>query len=57
MELASAVLQVPRSTPGSVVECGCYVGGSTANLSLVCAATGRKLIIFDSFQGLPEPKA
>jgi O-methyltransferase len=56
MELAAAVLRVPRATEGSVVECGCYVGGSTANLSLVCAKTGRKLIIFDSFEGLPEPQ-
>ena len=56
MELAAAVLRVPRSTEGSVVECGCYVGGSTANLSLVCAMTSRKLIIFDSFEGLPEPR-
>lgn len=55
MELAAAVLRVPRSAEGSVVECGCYVGGSTANLSLVCAMTGRKLIICDSFEGLPEP--
>ena len=56
MELAAAVLLVPRGTEGSVVECGCYVGGSTANLSLVCAMTGRKLIVFDSFEGLPEPR-
>lgn len=56
MELAAAVLRVPRETPGSVVECGCYMGGSTANLSLVCAMTGRKLMIFDSFEGLPEPQ-
>jgi O-methyltransferase len=56
MELAAAVLRVPRSAEGSVVECGCYVGGSTVNLSLVCALTGRKLIVFDSFAGLPEPK-
>jgi hypothetical protein len=56
MELAAAVLRVPRSVAGSVVECGCYVGGSTVNLSLVCAMTGRKLIVFDSFEGLPEPK-
>ena len=55
MELAAAVLRVPRTTEGCVVECGCYVGGSTANLSLVCAMTGRKLMIFDSFEGLPEP--
>jgi hypothetical protein len=56
MELAAAVLRIPPATKGSVVECGCYVGGSTANLSLVCAMTGRKLIVFDSFAGLPEPQ-
>lgn len=56
VELAAAVLRVPPSTEGSVVECGCYAGGSTANLSLVCAMTDRKLIIFDSFEGLPEPQ-
>jgi len=56
MELAAAVLRVPKAAAGSVVEAGCYVGGSTANLSLVCAMTGRKLIVFDSFEGLPEPK-
>ena len=56
MELAAAVLRVPRSTEGAIVECGCYVGGSTVNLSLVAAMTGRKLIIFDSFEGLPEPE-
>lgn len=56
MELAAAILRVPRSAEGSVVECGCYVGGSTVNLSLACALTGRKLIVFDSFEGLPEPQ-
>lgn len=56
MELAAAVLRAPKATVGSIVEAGCYVGGSTANLSVVCAMTGRKLLVFDSFQGLPEPK-
>jgi O-methyltransferase len=56
VELAAAILRVPRSTIGSVVECGCYVGGSTVNLSLVCAMVGRKLIVCDSFEGLPEPQ-
>src|SRR5207302_6308567 len=37
------------------VECGCYKGGSTANLSLVCALAGRQLEVFDSFRGLPQP--
>jgi len=56
MELAAAVLRVPRSVKGKIVECGCFVGGSSVNLSLVCAMTGRKLIVFDSFEGLPEPE-
>jgi O-methyltransferase len=56
VELAAAILRTPKETPGCVVEAGCFMGGSTANLSLVCALTGRKLIVFDSFQGLPEPK-
>jgi O-methyltransferase len=36
-----------------VVECGCWQGGSTANLSLVCDIVGRDLIVYDSFEGLP----
>ena len=56
MELAAAVLRVPASVQGDVVECGCYVGGSAVNLSLVCALVGRRLVICDSFEGLPEPR-
>ena len=41
--------------PGVVVECGCFMGGSTANLSLVCGIVGRGLIVYDSFEGLPRP--
>jgi O-methyltransferase len=55
MELASAILRVPPSVQGDVVECGCYLGGTSVNLSLVSAMVGRRLIIFDSFEGLPEP--
>jgi O-methyltransferase len=42
--------------PGAIVECGTYQGGSAANLSLACELTGRKLFVFDSFEGLPEPE-
>lgn len=38
---------------GPLVECGCYLGGSSAKLSLVARATGRRLYICDSFEGLP----
>lgn len=41
---------------GPIVECGCYKGGSTAKLSLLAKYTQRKLYVFDSFKGLPEPK-
>jgi Macrocin-O-methyltransferase (TylF) len=55
LELARAILTVPADALGDVVECGCYMGGSSANMSLVCALTGRKLVVFDSFEGLPTP--
>ncbi len=55
VQMAVAILKTPRVLAGEVAECGCYKGGSTASLSLACALTGRKLIIFDSFCGLPEP--
>jgi len=43
------------NTDGPIVELGCYKGGSTAKLSLLCKLTGRKLFAFDSFEGLPPP--
>jgi hypothetical protein len=55
--MATQILKVPRATEGCVVECGSFQGGSAANLSLVCALCDRKLEIFDSFEGLPEPSA
>src|SRR5690606_36615214 len=36
------------------VECGCFEGASTAKLSILAALTGRRLFVFDSFEGLPE---
>jgi O-methyltransferase len=56
LELAGTLLRMPRSIQGDVIECGCYKGGSSVNLSLVCEMVGRRLIICDSFQGLPEPE-
>jgi O-methyltransferase len=51
--LAAAILDVPRDLPGQVAEFGCFRGLSTATLSLACALSGRRLVVFDSFQGLP----
>lgn len=55
--MATKIMSVPRSIEGCVVECGCWKGGSTANLSLVCALCNRELHVFDSFAGLPTPAA
>ena len=52
--LARAILSIPRSVEGDIVECGCYKGASTASLSLVCRLSGRRLVACDSFEGLPE---
>jgi hypothetical protein len=57
LTIATAILNVPQDVEGCVVECGTYAGGSTANLSLVCALADRELEVFDSFAGLPEPEA
>ncbi|WP_117593877.1 TylF/MycF/NovP-related O-methyltransferase [Haloprofundus halophilus] len=53
--VATKILQLPPDEEGVVVECGCYLGGSTANLSLVAGLCDRTLVVFDSFEGMPEP--
>jgi O-methyltransferase len=50
------ILETPPDVPGDIIECGTWKGGSAANLSLICKITGRKLKIYDSFEGLPEGK-
>jgi O-methyltransferase len=54
LRVISAIFSIPPSTAGVVVEAGSYKGGSTAKLSLAAELAGRKLIVFDSFEGLPE---
>ncbi|MGH9396990.1 MAG: TylF/MycF/NovP-related O-methyltransferase [Terriglobia bacterium] len=51
--IARTILALPIG--GAIVECGSYKGASTAKLSLIAKATGRKLYVCDTFQGLPEP--
>lgn len=53
LAMAAKLFEIPPDVEGDVVECGCYFGGSTANLSLACAMAGRKLYVYDSFEGLP----
>jgi hypothetical protein len=55
--MLTKLLEVPPEVDGVVVECGCFLGGSTANISLICEAVGRELIVYDSFEGLPAGDA
>lgn len=48
------ILNLPETSRGVAVEAGCYKGGSTAKFSLAADLAGRQLVVFDSFQGIPE---
>ena len=54
LAMAAKILETSPKIKGAVVECGCYLGGATANLSLVCHIVGRDLLVYDSFEGLPK---
>jgi O-methyltransferase len=47
------IFRIPKHIKGDIVECGCYNGSSTANLSLAVKLTNRRLYVCDSFEGLP----
>jgi hypothetical protein len=55
LTMISAFLGMPETVEGVIVECGCFKGGSTINLSLGAKLAGRELHVYDSFQGLPDP--
>ncbi len=44
------------ATTGAFVECGSCNGGTGAILAHIAAKDGRIVWLFDSFEGLPEPK-
>jgi hypothetical protein len=47
------IIELDPSVPGQVIECGAYLGGSAAKISHAVSIGKRKLIVCDSFQGLP----
>src|SRR6202789_235923 len=53
LAMALKLFETPPDVEGDVIECGTWKGGSAVNLSLACRIVGRKLRIFDSFEGLP----
>src|ERR1700744_830418 len=56
MVLVDAILRLPPEIPGAIVEFGCFKGVSTVALSIAARQVGRRVIVFDSFEGLPEPQ-
>lgn len=54
VRILRAIFDVPDDRPGCIVEAGAFKGGSTAKLSIAAAEVGRRLVVFDSFEGIPE---
>lgn len=54
IHIVEEIIELPPERLGDIVECGCASGGSSAKLSLAVSMVGRKLIVCDSFEGLPE---
>ncbi len=54
LELGKKILSLDKNEKNYLVECGCYIGSSSVALSIFAKITDRKLIIYDSFEGLPE---
>jgi O-methyltransferase len=55
--MALKLFEIPPEVEGAVVECGTWKGGTAANLSLICRIVKRKLLVYDSFEGLPPATA
>lgn len=53
--IVNAIFGIPPSIQGAIAEFGCFKGASSIALSIAANFTQRKLIVFDSFEGLPEP--
>ena len=54
LTVIKSILSLPPEQKGCIVECGCYLGASTAALSIAASITKRKFYVYDSFEGLPD---
>ena len=54
IRVVTAILSRKPSERSVLVEAGSYKGGSTAKLSLAARLAGKRLYVFDSFEGIPE---
>jgi len=54
LTMARSIFKLPSNINGDIIEAGSYKGGGTAKLSLIAKIVNRRLIVFDSFYGIPE---
>ena len=54
LELGKKILNLDHDSKAYIVECGAFKGASSVSLSIFSKIVDRKLIIYDSFEGLPE---
>ncbi len=54
LELGKKILSLDKNSNDFIVECGAYKGASSVALSIFAKIVNRKLIIYDSFEGLPD---
>ena len=52
--LLKKILELDPRKKSSIVECGVYKGATSVTLSIAAKITNRKLILYDSFKGLPN---
>ncbi len=48
------IFELGPQRDGVFVEAGCFKGGSSAKFSIACAMVGRRLVLCDSFEGIPS---
>ncbi len=51
--LVRTILNLPTERSGAIAEFGCYKGLSTVAISIAAKYAGRRVLVFDSFEGLP----
>jgi O-methyltransferase len=54
LSVIKAFMAIPASDQGCIVEAGVFKGGSSAKFSIAAKYANRELVLFDSFQGLPD---
>jgi hypothetical protein len=55
LTLIKKILEIPTNNVNSyIVEAGCYYGATSCTMSIAAKILKKKLIIYDSFSGLPD---